>query len=33
VQQAVQEYFEQATQKELKQVLGRGVQDILKKVS
>ncbi|HET9238337.1 MAG TPA: globin domain-containing protein [Oligoflexus sp.] len=33
VQQAVQDYFEQATQKELKQVLGPGVQDILKKVS
>lgn len=33
VQQAVQDYFEQATQKELKLVMGRGVQDILKKVS
>jgi hemoglobin-like flavoprotein len=33
VQQAVQDYFEQATQKELKAVMGLGVQEILKKVS
>ncbi len=33
VQQAVQDYFEQATQKELKQIMGQSVQDILKKVS
>jgi hemoglobin-like flavoprotein len=33
VQQAVQEYFEQATQKELKLMLGHNVQEILKKVS
>jgi hemoglobin-like flavoprotein len=33
VQQAVQEYFEKATEKELKEILGHSAQDILKKVS
>jgi len=33
VQQAVQDYFEVATQRELKQIMGRNVHEILKKVS
>jgi hypothetical protein len=33
VQQAVQDYIEQATQKELKQIMGQNGQEILKKVS
>jgi hemoglobin-like flavoprotein len=33
VQQAVQEYFEKATERELKEILGHNAQEILKKVS